>query len=315
MSNNSIVVNSFNSIITDTIVNILTTCRSESKFNNNITIKCQNKHLRENNSQCLRLLTDFNVQQYDTQLSVDSSNYQRVIQDFQMALSNITLNSCKGCLYDNIQQNMLFSLDSTCSTEQITNNTIQAMATETVDNTLDNHGDLMSGLAGALGFSTSSQIKQEMSTRISTLIGEDILNESLTQVTAYQNMEFSARDVQYINQNTVIDVINTIVINTDISNQVLSDSEWKIINELINDQSSISDIGDMYLTQLNVLNALAKTVMGRVILAVCVLAGIVMLLFLVMNGVVYGPDIWNSLFVKPTSFVIDSFESIETTTS
>ena len=307
MANNSIVVESFNSIITDTIVNVLSFCRLDAEFNQNMMVRCENNHIREANESCLRLLNNFNLEQYDLQLREDSSNYQRIIQDFQMNLSNITLNSCKGCYFDNIQQNMLFALDGNCEFDTVSDNIIEAAASQTVDNTLDNHGDLLSGLAGAMGFTTTNQIKQELSTRISTLISTDILTESLTQVRAYQNMTIDNVGIaNFIHQNTVIDVVNTIVVNTQISNEVLSQSEWQIINELINDQGTIADIGEMYLTGLNVLNALAETIMGRVILAVCVLAGIVMLLFLTLNSVAYGPDIWNSILARPTNTIMNS---------
>lgn len=303
-TSNSIVVDSFNSIITDTIVNVLSTCRVDSTFDQNIHIRCTNNQLREANEYCLHLLRNFDVDQYDTQLSVDSSNFQRVVQDFQMALSNITLNSCKGCFFDNIQQSMLFNLDSSCELATLSENIVEAATAQTVDNTLDNHGDLLSGLAGVFGFTSTNQIKQELSTRIATLVRGDILTETLTQVNAYQNISIDGTDdVRYIHQNTMVDVVSTIVASTDISTQVLSQSEWEIMNMLINSQTSISDIGEMTLTGLSVFNALAETVMGRVVLAVCIIAGFVMLMFFIMNAVVYGPDVWNNVFVKPSQAV------------
>lgn len=273
------IVNEMNDMSATAITNILLTCRVGAIGNQTITLSCnpiEDVGNFADNKACVKSVeTIFKKYTDDLQNTIDqvkkgSSNF-KAIDDYKAGLAKElhdlgTIGLCKACQFTDVSQILQIDAQGTCQARNNIKNELNQQLTATVSQSAKSHRDFLAPIAQALGASTDAIAIATVANRMNSLITEDVVNNAIETLTQNQTITVNSEGKSGgIHQYAALQGVQNYFANTDIMNRVFEKAEWKTIETLSNEQSTLGELGDATAKSVGLLAKMVKSTMGKVV--------------------------------------------------
>lgn len=294
-TNQSEVVNEMNSMVASVMVNIALFCNTQNTSSQTIDIECKPQvsdpsSVYEANGACRKCMEDVVSSQlayYNTQRAAWTnrpatvekpidSDFQNVINEFVIC----TTQQCKACNIQNVSQLNTIKTTLGCNAFNNVQNSVAQKLVAQIDQSLTNNQDMLSPLATMLGASTYSDLVYNIASRMSAVMTENVISNISQTISSQQNMTFnqdSSVSIQGLTQQTAETAVQNYLQKTNIMNSVFTDAQWKTLQDLVNEQNSIGELGATITKAVGYLSKLLTNVVGKATLGVIVLLAVVFL--------------------------------------
>lgn len=260
----SAIINSFHQIISYSIYKGVQNCSNQVVSRQLVSIGCypDPSVIYEENEVCKACYEDnFKGMLLHHQLQRDllSTNptillpINKEYETLMYKLSLCGLRHCKACVLTNTtQSSILGSSDRAITVDCLSQmtNTIQ-FATDfsaTLNQVLTENVDVLNAVAQAVGGADPvNKVTQEVVSRTTQIVNQDFLSQVLSRIQNVQTITLRMSD-GIINGNTQESVYNSIsqqVTENSLATQILSDQLLTTLTTILNQQTSLSSIGDM----------------------------------------------------------------------
>lgn len=281
------VVNGINSMVADVFINIALFCNSNSTSQQTVNIKCQPYtdsatiiwELNPGCQKCIQGIVDAQLRYYkfqqdlwanrapSVQGSIDT-DYQNVISEF----INCGSTACKACSVQNVSQNTVIQTVLNCAAVNNIQNTLNQQLTAQITQNLTNNQDLLSPLATMLGASTTNSMITNLTNRIEALITTNVIADITQQISNNQVLNITGSggslNVNGSTQDSAFNSIMTYLGTNNIFNNVFQQAQWDVLQDLINEQSTIDTLGNLIPKSVGDLEKLVSNIVGQIVLAV-----------------------------------------------
>ena len=290
MTNNKSVVDALNEIATSAISQTMNKCQSFSNNTQNIIVGCNPNSGDDEiqswayNRSCVSALSkrlEEKTWRASLQNARGATNLKAALDTFEAGI-NRDIMSCVACNFNNITMTSTISMDTECITTDIQEIDIASAITQMTTQSITNNSDWGAGLAKMFGEKNQMTIIQKLSTSINnalqwTNIRENI-SEELSRTTI--NLDVNSATTTNIHQDNVIGIVDNFVSSSNYADNVFSEDQWSILNDIYNDESSIDGFVSLSHSFATFLSNMTKSVMGRVIMCAAILAGVAMAIVL-----------------------------------
>lgn len=290
------IVNQVNQLVANIFVNISLFCSASANSDQAIEVECSftvsnpaPQNVYELNSQCRqcfnnvvsaqlgqydqqRRLWDTSVQSPAVQGSIDT-DYQSVISAFIACTAN-----CKACDVANVAQTTTISSVLDCAAFNNVKNSINQQLMDAITQKLTNNQDLLSPLANLLGASSTQSIITNIVNRISAKITDNVISNVRSQISSTQTIELKFQgggSVQGLTEQSAFHSVESYLQKTNIFNTIFTDAQWTVLQNLINDQNTINELGSTVVKAVSYLERLLTNVVGKVVFFVIILVAVV----------------------------------------
>jgi len=290
-----IIVQQANDIVATIMTNIATYCVSDDISDQILNIECNppltSGKVFENNDACLKCLDNIVFERtsyYNLQESLWKSGEQKpkvrlpINQDYQNTIQKFidctTSNICKACVVQDISQKTLLSSVIDCKAFSNVKNTIDQQLMESITQKLTNHQDVLSPLARMLGASNSDDVVENLANRASTLLSVSVISNIQQQISSFQTLSINFKTkglTKNITQNSAYHSVQSYLQKTNLMNNIFTELEWKQLEDLINDQTTITALGDLTTKAIGILTKVLKSVLGKIVIFILILIGII----------------------------------------
>lgn len=284
------VVNEATDLVSSVIVNIALYCNTQAIGNQTIEIDCQPvlgdpNSVFENSTKCRKCMDDIVASQlayYSTQRQAWTtrpaqvnkpidSDYQNVINQFVVC----TTQACKACNVQNVSQTNIIKSTLGCNAFNNVKNSLSQKLSAAISQSLTNNQDMLSPLAEMLGSSSYSDVVTNLTNRISALITDNVISNIQQTLVANQSMTFNAGTIIHgITQMSAQTVVQNYLSQNNILNDMFSDTEWKTLQTLANDQNTIDSVGNTVTKAVSYLSKCMTNIVGKVVLFILLLVAV-----------------------------------------
>lgn len=235
---------------------------------------------------CMKGIVAFQKEYYDTQRRswntqparvnkpIDS-DFQNVIQAFVTCTSSGT---CKACPISNVSQTNVIKSTIGCTAFTQIKNVLSQKLMVAVSQQLTNNQDMLSPLARLLGASDYNEVVQSCSNRISASISDNVVSDIQQQLESNQTLVINGNDsgmtVTGQTQSSALSVVQNYLSKTNALSNIFSQDEWKNLEELINDQTTVNSVGNAITKSVSYISKTLTSIVGKVVLFVLCLIGI-----------------------------------------
>lgn len=287
------VVNEVNTMVGNVMVNIALYCNTQNIGTQTINIDCHPvlsnpDAVYEANDACRTCIDNIVMAQaayYQTQREAWNSRPATVVKpidsDFQNVINAFvvcTTQRCKACDVQNVSLSSVISSTLGCNAFNNVKNSLTQKLTSAVSQSLTNNQDMLAPLAEMLGASSYSDVVYNITNRISAQITDNVISNVQQTLNANQSVTFnSSTTANGITQKSALNSVVSYLQKTQIMNNIFSDSEWKALQDLVNDQNTIGDVGNTVTKAVGYLSRMLTDVVGKVVLFVLILVGVIFL--------------------------------------
>lgn len=273
------IVNEMNDMSATAITNILLTCRVGAVGNQTISLTCNPVGDFENfadNKACVSTVQTI-IKKYTkdlentiNQVQKGSTNF-KAIDDYKAGLAKElhdlgTIGLCKSCQLTDVSQILQIDAQGTCQARTNIKNELNQQLTATVSQSAKSHRDLLAPIAQALGASTDAIAIATVANRMNSLITDDVVNKAIETLTQNQTITVNnGGNLGGIHQYAALQGIQNFFANTDIMNRVFEKAEWKTIETLSNEQSTLGELGDAAAKAVGLLAKMITSPVGKVV--------------------------------------------------
>ena len=304
----SSVVNETTDMVSDILINVSLSCDDAAFSEQSINITClpfgpgkSQSTPYESNARCVEcyetLLNrhtgahDFQRRQWSgTRAGVNKPIDEEFHDAIQAAIS-CGKNSCKACNFENISQKTVISAIQSCSSFNTIKNSINQKLANAITQKLVDNKSFLAPLTQMLGARSSENLVTNLTNRISSLITEDLISKVSQQIDSFQtlNLQFTdgSNDVNGLSQNSAFHAVSTYLGKSKIFNQMFTDEQWRILQQNYNEQNTIGELGNEVVKEVNDINAMFKSIMGKVVIFIFALTGLLFGIIVVMVIVRY----------------------------
>ena len=299
-------VNIVNQMVADVFINISLYCNSQNTSNQTVRINCHpygpnglppeswtTTIVYEENvacKTCMQNIVDTQLNYYNFQKSLWSTtapsvqgsidtDYQNVINEFVACGKS----ACKACVVENVSQSTVIQSVINCAAVSDIKNTISQQLTAQITQQLVNNQDMLAPLATMLGGGTTNDVIANINNRITALISTSVIQNITQQISNSQviTIEGASVNVTGQTQQSAFNSVMTYLGQTNIFNNILQQSQWDILQALINEQSTIDSLGNTIVKTVGYLSQLLTNVVGRVVFFVLILVGVIFLALII----------------------------------
>lgn len=284
----SLVVDQTTDMVSTIITNISLNCTSVSNSTQTTKITCNpnlesNTTYFEQNSACISCynnLKTFWIDKYDLARSKGKKIKSDMNEEIQAVINSaIACKSvCKACIINNISQDTLIKNVLSCKSYNTIKDTIEQKLNTAITQKLKNEQDALSGFLSVFG-NSASNVVNTLNNRISSKITQNVLSDIQQNINANQNIDITENStaVSGLSQNSVFQASQTYLTRNKIFNDILNQSEWKQFQQAINDQNTIGNLANAVVNVSGTLTKLVRSTMGKVVIAVISLVGVLFL--------------------------------------
>ena len=285
------VVKEVNNMVANVIVSIALYCNTADIGQQTIDIEC-NPQLTDPNSvyeandaceTCMSNVVSAQLGYYTLQqeawrtrpAAVEKpidADFQNVINEFVIC----TTQTCKFCYAQNVSQTNIIKSTQGCNAFNQVKNSLTQKLTAAVSQKLTNNQDMLSPLATMLGASSYSDVVTNVTNRISALITDNVISNIQLSINSQQTLTLNAGgSFSGLTQYSAQTVAQNYLSKTDLMNNIFSDSQWKTLQDLVNDQNTIDSLGNVVTKSVSALSQLLTNIVGKVVLFVLILVAVV----------------------------------------
>lgn len=293
-SSQSSIVNAANEIVSKIVVNVALRCNARAISSQVINVECDPGYatatnVRENSDAChtcldnvvSQRLRDYEVVRKTWETDVRQvkkpidQDYQEVIQNF----NKCQINSCKACVIDDFSQSTFIDLKTDCAAyNDITNSITQQLAQE-VNQQLTNNEDALSGIAKLLGARSASEVVSNLSSRISTKLTKEVMDNIKQSINNNQVLNVTLRGsstvIQAVKQDSAYQSILAYLTKSNIMNNVFTDVEWATLNNLLSDTNTLDTLGNVAVQSVGYVSKMLTSTVGKVMFFVLIMVAVI----------------------------------------
>lgn len=293
MTNNKSVIDTLNEIASSAISQTLSKCRNLGITEQNIILKCDPKDADNqiidtwtDNQNCLASLTT-RLDEATWRSTMDNTrkmtDMDAVLKSFEAGINRDVM-QCVACNFNNITMNSNVSLNVSCINTDIQAIDMAAAITQMTSQSITNNSDWGAGLARVFGEESQLSVIQNLSTSINNALQWDNIKDSVSKELGRTTIKIddtdASADQSNIHQDNVTDIVNNFVNTSNYADNVFSEDQWSIINDIYNDDSSVDGFLSLSHSFFVFLGNITGSVMGNVILCAVILAIIAMCIVL-----------------------------------
>jgi len=190
--------------------------------------------------------------------------------------------TCKACALANVSQVNIIDSKNECYQTLTNENVFKTNLNTLVNQQLLSNQDILAGVAQAFGKNDSEKISEDITNFISSNVDTTFLNNIATNVQSQQTIQvtgqstFSNNVSQYSVFNSALDA----VIQEQIIERSISDAMFTLIEQVANQQNTLSSVGEILFTSTITFVAAVNNVVGQVLIATLAALGVVVLFIL-----------------------------------
>ncbi len=290
------VVNETNDLVANVIVNVALFCNTQDIGSQSIGIVCSSLatestifELNASCEQCYKDIKTSATSNYQWQESLWSRGEQEpsvrkpIDSDFQDTIQKFVgcAKRCKACPISDLSQKTVIESTEDCEAFNNVKNAINQKLMTGITQKLVNNQDMLSPLAQVLGASTTNSIVYNLTNRISAKLSDNIISEVKQQINVQQTIEINngggTLNQTGQSQSTAIHAVQTFLERNNVFNTIFSEDQWNLLQRLVNDQNTVSSLGNTVVKSVEYLNKLLTNIVGKVVFAVLVMVGVVFL--------------------------------------
>jgi hypothetical protein len=192
---------------------------------------------------------------------------------------------CKACTYQNLSQSTIIQDITKCQSILSIQNTIDQKLNNAITQQLTNNQDFLAPLAQMLGASSVQQIVSNLTNRISTKITMDIVTAVANSIELNQTMVFKggSADANTISQQSSVNSIVAYFQKTQLFSTIMTDEEWRVVQDVYNNQNTIGDLGNATVKALRDITKFVSSAVGKVVVAMLLLVAFVFVSVLIIG--------------------------------
>jgi len=291
-----------NDMVAEIFVNIAVYCNSTNTSSQTISIECNPANITPSSNTiyelnascqaCFQGVTDNHLNYYKfqkqlweagdiapgVQKSIDS-DYQDTINGF---IACGTLH-CKACVTQDLSQMSIIQNVTNCSAFNNVQNSISQQLMAQITQQLTNNQDMLAPLAEMLGASTTNEITTNIANRISSKITTNVVSNIQNQISSQQSIVLNqnSANISGMTQQSSFHSIQTYLAKTNIFNDILTQSQWDVLQNLVNEQNTIDSLGNTVVKAVGYLSKLLTNVVGKVVLFIMILVGVIFVVIVI----------------------------------
>jgi hypothetical protein len=289
------VVNVGNSLVAEAYITATFKCQIQVKANQSMVFECDPQlklktgtlDFYEENPGCIKCLDDILVvNESDERVwktgwsagrTATGANETTSFEQATAAFQNCAKTICKACLWENNLQLSAIQFDSKCKFDiSVIQNMAQNVEANISQSLVDNQ-DVLSSLAQAMGAKTNISLVANLSSKVMSRFSVNILAEISDKINANQQMNFENTDAKGVRQDSSNKLVSDFISENKFVNNVLSDNQWKVYQQIKNDQNTIGDLGDSLSKTTLTLGEVLNSVVGQVLVITIILVGIIII--------------------------------------
>ena len=284
----ALVVDETTKMVSTVLTNISLNCTSVSNSLQTTKITCNpnldsgTQYFEQNSActSCYNNLKDFWLDKYalarskGKKLKADLNEELQAIINSAIACKSV----CKACIVNNISQDTLVKNILSCKSYNTIKNTIQNKLNTAITQKLKNNQDVFSAALSIFG-NSASNVVNTLNNRINSKLTQNVLSDIQQNINANQNIDITENStaVSGLSQNSIFQASQTYLTRNKIFNDILSQSEWKQFQQAINDQNTTETLANAVVNVSGTLTKLVRSTMGKVVIAVVSLVGVLFL--------------------------------------
>lgn len=283
-------------MVATVMVNIALQCSATDVSSQTISVDCNPVPVSEDTiwelnptcSECFKAVRDRHLRYYQFQEDLWNRGtmapkvVKAIDSDFQNAISEFvacSVSNCKACVASDLSQQTIIKSVITCDAFNNVKNTISQQLMDSIEQKLTNNQDMLAPLAEMLGASTTNSVIQNLTNRITAKITDNLISNIQQQISSQQSITITTKDgtqdQQGTSQNSAFHSVLTYLQKNQIFNNVLSQQEYKILEDETNNQNTIGELGNTVVKSVQYLSKLLRTVVGRVVLFVLLMVAVI----------------------------------------
>lgn len=249
----SVITKKTDELIAQTFIQSTTNYQTEIEVGQNLQVNCSATAIGggrpEDSDACVSCYTAIGEQQaarYNSLRArgrVPTESYETEMRGYAAQMEACKV-KCKACVVSDVSQTQSFSWRVGAFNKSVVKNTFDATIKTNLDQALTDNQDVLSSVAGALGPADRQKVSTFIANRIAQMVTEDVLENIYTRVSSVQNVTISGSTVaRGITQNSAVSGVTDVISKRNISNTLLSETEWSNQQTLYNDENTIGAVG------------------------------------------------------------------------
>lgn len=295
------VANISSEMVADILVKNALQCNGEASSVQSISVRCQPKdYVAENSGPCRTCLQN--------QVDAATGYYTRVRRlwqsgnltpgiplnindDFQniiVGFQTCGYTSCKSCNVQDYSQSSVIKTTQNCKAFNEIQNTIVQSLQGKVQQYLANNQDVLSPLASLFGANSEADVVTNVVSRLRTKITNEFVNTVSQHVDNVQVLVLGGDSVadKGHTQKSAFTAMQDFMKEQKTFNDVLSEAEVKVLQNNINDQTTLNSVGDVITKSVSAAAALFSSLVGQAMifcLIVCAVIALCMIMFVIVK--------------------------------
>lgn len=211
--------------------------------------------------------------------------------------------ACKSCVYDDLSQTSNFSYDATCKNNVINVTEFTNGVVADLINEVSQSSGFGQALITAVGGGDAQNFESQIQNRLEAAVNLDILNSVLATMSNRQSIQLTGNDsfASGLTQTASFTGVAELFSNTEIATNIISDQQYAVAQEIIDDKSVIGPAGEFLKDASITFAQFVETTSGQVLrYGLWAVTGI--LFFLTIYA------LWNALRGTRTLTVTSSIE-------
>lgn len=300
------VLKAVNEITATAVTKMMSSCTSNVNLAQNVVIRCQPvlsdpNSIYENNAVCKSCIGDV-FQGMSQQHALERQQWSKLEQQKQTSQIQVHLpihdeyqliyermsacvSVCKACHVSNITQSNFVSTDLSCSTKLLNKLDLSTNINSLVKQQLTNNQDILSSLADSLTNPSVSSIVDNVSNHIANNFVNTYQNKIQAGFFSNQNVVVQNASVQGITQTAAYTAVLKQLEDDQFSASIINSTLLDDIQTIVNQQTTLDQLGQLLITPTVTLISTINTVIGRVLIGCLVVLGVLM--FVVIAYLVY----------------------------
>jgi hypothetical protein len=291
--------NMVNSMVSSIFNEVSLTCKTTASSNQDITVGCQHADPNtkypntddspepfENNASCtncIRQIEETRKLYYSTQkaqwkykpatvmLPIDQDYHTIITKFYDCGLQ------CKACWYMDLNEETLVDMSLGCKSFNSISNQIDQKLSNKIKQTLTNNLGAATAAAQMLGTSSSQKLVQNLVTRVSSKITEEVIAGVSQTIKNNQNIYMKNSKTTHTNTRSSFAAITTYFSKTNLFSTIFTDEQWQNLEKLYNDQNTIGGLGQVVVSGVSDITKMIKSVVGKIVVFMLITVGVVLL--------------------------------------
>lgn len=285
-----VLLDSVNTIVTDSITDAFNICTQSDFAKLNIQITCDPKiegvsfSVFEGNPSCTACMNGvftgiFDHHEREQALWAKSDVRVRLpidkeYQDMVARLELCGLSACKACVLSNSTQSSFIKSSNNCSTSGDFQTTVSDNIQSNISTQLLNNQDVLAGVASALGNSDLNTISSTLRDQVVEQMKSDFYTGLSNQLNASQSIIVNSEigiSVNNVVQSSMFAIVNSWVTSQDVASKAFTKEFVDAVSSVAENQNTLGNVGELLVQSSSIMAKTLDSIVGKILIAVLIL--------------------------------------------